>query len=302
MWKTIMIALCTCAILLVIQFFLAIGAEYLTLLFPQLFADGIGAILLDMAVYILGIIPPAVIGMLLFKFINKRNAFVGQKTKSIRKPAIYIIGSVGAGYAVNLIVSLIFYSFVEEYSVDIAMLATTIPEIILMYVMFAVLPAICEEWAFRGVLLKNLLPFGRHGAVLISSLLFGIVHVDPPRIIFASVFGMALGYCYEQTGSLKLSMLIHFINNAISVTVTLFADNLFITLIIGNFIYASIGLAIFGMIHYIRNGVSPYRVSLKRSGKWEFGIPTFIKKFVLNPGMLPLLCVYVFYFYLYYLA
>ena len=82
----------------------------------------------------------------------------------------------------------------------------------------AVFPPIFEEWMCRGMVLRGLLtrmnPFW---AILISALFFSIMHLNPWQGVEALVIGLVMGYIYYKTGSLLLTMLIHFINNAASV-------------------------------------------------------------------------------------
>ena len=82
----------------------------------------------------------------------------------------------------------------------------------------AIFAPVFEEWANRGMVLRGLLtrmkPFW---AILISALFFAILHFNPWQGIEALIIGMIMGYIYFKTGSLILTMLIHFINNAFSV-------------------------------------------------------------------------------------
>ena len=72
---------------------------------------------------------------------------------------------------------------------------------------------IWEEALFRGVLLHALcFRWGRWPALLVSSLVFGILHADP---LGAFVFGLVMGLLYVVTGSLWLSIACHALNNAI---------------------------------------------------------------------------------------
>lgn len=81
----------------------------------------------------------------------------------------------------------------------------------------AVIPAICEEILFRGVILTNLIPFGRGTAILASGILFGLMHGNILQFFYTSFFGIVLGYIYVRTRSLWLCMIIHFVNNGIGV-------------------------------------------------------------------------------------
>jgi len=74
-----------------------------------------------------------------------------------------------------------------------------------------------EEWLCRGVVLRGLLHTTKPvWAIILSSLFFAIIHMNPWQGIPAFILGCLFGYVYYKTGSLKLTMLMHFVNNTIS--------------------------------------------------------------------------------------
>ena len=91
----------------------------------------------------------------------------------------------------------------------------------------AVAPAVCEELLFRGIVLPSLLrPLGPAAAVLFSSVLFGVIHLDRTgsslslyRVPFAFVVGAGLGALRVRTGSLVSPVLAHALLNAITFAV-----------------------------------------------------------------------------------
>lgn len=82
-----------------------------------------------------------------------------------------------------------------------------------------VLAPIVEELLFRGAIQGHLMRIWKNPkwAILTSSLIFGIVHGNPVQIPFAIVTGLVLGWIYYRTNSLLPGMLMHFINNGLSV-------------------------------------------------------------------------------------
>ena len=81
----------------------------------------------------------------------------------------------------------------------------------------AVLPAICEETAHRGMLLKGLSPVGRIWAIILSSLLFSLLHLNVEQVFYTFTMGLFLGYIASVTDNIYPAMIVHFMNNAISV-------------------------------------------------------------------------------------
>lgn len=82
---------------------------------------------------------------------------------------------------------------------------------------------IAEETMFRGVLQTALT--GRFGAVLGilgSSLLFGVIHVDPVLFPPLFVMGLMLGFLRYYYGSIWAAVLFHSLNNTITVLIYFF--------------------------------------------------------------------------------
>jgi hypothetical protein len=88
----------------------------------------------------------------------------------------------------------------------------------LLYTIFviAVIPAIGEELLFRGYLQQKVGNWlsNQHIAILITGLLFSMIHLDLQGIIPRFVLGVLLGYLYYWGRSLWLPILAHFVNNA----------------------------------------------------------------------------------------
>jgi sodium transport system permease protein len=93
----------------------------------------------------------------------------------------------------------------------------------LILTVFAVTPSICEEIAFRGFILGGLARGNRLGiAVIVSSLMFGMIHMIPQQAFNAALLGLILGLLAVHSRSLFPAIAFHFCNNAIA---TLHAKN-----------------------------------------------------------------------------
>ena len=87
----------------------------------------------------------------------------------------------------------------------------------LIVTVFAVTPAICEEIAFRGFILSGLARGGRLKiAVIVSSLMFGIIHMIPQQAFNAALLGLILGLLAVHSRSLFPAIAFHLCNNAIA--------------------------------------------------------------------------------------
>ncbi len=97
------------------------------------------------------------------------------------------------------------------------------PELWKMLLVIAVVPAICEELAFRGFILSGLRHLGhKWRAIVITSLFFGITHALLQQSIVAFLLGLVLGYIAVQTGSLLPSILYHVTHNGLLVLTMFF--------------------------------------------------------------------------------
>lgn len=90
---------------------------------------------------------------------------------------------------------------------------------IIYFVSIAIVPAIIEEFLFRGVILGTLRKY--HGdviAIIVSSVLFGFMHGNFLQTPLTALSGMIMGYLAVKTGSIIPSMILHFVNNSLAVT------------------------------------------------------------------------------------
>lgn len=93
-------------------------------------------------------------------------------------------------------------------------------EIVSMVFLVAVCLPLAEEILFRGVIFGGFRPFMPFwGAALLSSGMFALVHFDVLYFIPLLIMGLALCYLREKTKSLYLPIIIHCLNNLVSVIV-----------------------------------------------------------------------------------
>ena len=94
------------------------------------------------------------------------------------------------------------------------------PNIWLPFFLISILPAVCEEVAFRGFVLSGLRRVGhKWWAIGLSSVAFGLVHPILQQQLAATAVGMVLGYLAVQTGSLLVCMVFHAIYNGLAIVI-----------------------------------------------------------------------------------
>ncbi len=90
----------------------------------------------------------------------------------------------------------------------------------------AIVPALCEEFAIRGIALQSLRRFGDGFAIVLSAFIFAIMHGSFTQVPFAFILGCVMGWMVIKTGSLWTSIAVHFMNNTYAVIISLLVSNL----------------------------------------------------------------------------
>lgn len=81
----------------------------------------------------------------------------------------------------------------------------------------AILPAFCEEFTHRGLLISGFKSLGIKNTIILSSLLFGLLHLNIEQFFYATIIGAILGTVAIFSKSIVPAIIIHFINNFINV-------------------------------------------------------------------------------------
>lgn len=80
-------------------------------------------------------------------------------------------------------------------------------------------PAIFEELFFRAGVQRLLIARDRHcpiRAILVTALIFSLIHFSLPGLLARFAMGFIFGYLYYRTGRLSLPILMHLLNNLVS--------------------------------------------------------------------------------------
>lgn len=89
----------------------------------------------------------------------------------------------------------------------------------------ALTPAVCEEMLFRGLFFRSLKARYRPlPAVVATAVLFGLYHMSLVKFVPTGLMGLAFGLVAWRTGSIFPTMLMHFLNNACSVLITYYPE------------------------------------------------------------------------------
>ena len=93
--------------------------------------------------------------------------------------------------------------------------------LILTFISICILTPISEELLFRGYILDALNRLhGKWPAIIISSIIFGMVHFDPFTMGMATIGGVIYGWIRVRTGSLVPGIVAHAMWNTMALMVT----------------------------------------------------------------------------------
>ncbi|MEE1003404.1 MAG: CPBP family intramembrane glutamic endopeptidase [Acutalibacteraceae bacterium] len=90
-------------------------------------------------------------------------------------------------------------------------------EFVYTIVCAALVPALFEEFAFRGMIMGSLRKFGDMPAILVSALIFAFYHGNFIQIPFAFLVGIFLGLIVVITDSIWPAVIAHCVNNIFAV-------------------------------------------------------------------------------------
>lgn len=190
---------------------------------------GIGT---DSIIYGIGII---FINLLTFGFV----IFLGFKKSHRNFNEVFMFNNVSLKYWVSITVFILGFVIISseidnflQYFLPMPSFLQNIFESILVNKYFIVsillvgiIPAFVEEMLFRGVILSGFKGnYSMRKAIIISSLLFGIVHLNPWQFVSAFIIGVFSAWICIKAKSIVLSIYIHLFNNLLAVLSLKFKD------------------------------------------------------------------------------
>jgi len=85
----------------------------------------------------------------------------------------------------------------------------------------AIIAPLIEELLFRGLLQRSLMHYvPAWAAIALSAFTFALVHMQPLAMPALMALGAAFGFIYHKTGSLRMTIILHMVNNTLALLVT----------------------------------------------------------------------------------
>ncbi|NLP13113.1 MAG: CPBP family intramembrane metalloprotease [Clostridium sp.] len=127
---------------------------------------------------------------------------------------IFGIPIVGVFNFINILIAKLLFGTVETTQIPIG---SDIAGLLIGMLVIAVSAGICEEVLFRGVIQRGFERFGSIKSILITAVLFGIMHFSFQSLFGTFLLGALIGFLVYKSDSLIIGMFAHFTNNAVAV-------------------------------------------------------------------------------------
>lgn len=140
---------------------------------------------------------------------------------------IGLLCCVAGSYATGILTTMLETVFGVTFTMpESDMAIDSVPVFLTTVLSTAVVPAFVEEFAIRGAVMQPLRRYGDKFAIVMSALVFALMHGNMVQIPFAFIAGIAIGYAVTVSGSMWVGVAIHFLNNLMSVLMQTAVDNL----------------------------------------------------------------------------
>ena len=193
---------------------------------PTFFTTPIGEIVyqaVNIVMYIIMVFAPFLIYAFLIKIPRKAALPFSRPRLSLIVPAVPItLGASVLGIMAASVILTAFASIGLEYNITPDPTPNSVVAKVLYIISLSVLPAIFEEIACRGILMQSLRRHGDGFALIVSSIVFSLLHGNFMQIPNAFVLGIVIGFFTLRTNSLLTGMTMHFFNNFIITLIDVF--------------------------------------------------------------------------------
>ncbi|MGN1208010.1 MAG: lysostaphin resistance A-like protein [Christensenellales bacterium] len=175
---------------------------------------------------------------LLFFKKKPKEAFSNFGYKKISFKAVVICVLIGLiAFALNIVISSIFNGIIHAFGYNSSGGSSASDYSILSFFVnilcVAILPALCEEFIHRGLLMRGMFnSISVKHALILSSICFGLMHLNITQVFYASILGLLIGFVSIVGKSIWPAVIIHFVNNFVNVYLSFAQHN---DWIFGNF-------------------------------------------------------------------
>ncbi len=191
------------------------------------FLSGINDKLQDiLSTSIIQIVIMLILPFLFYKLFFKKKTkqvFVDTGFKKISGKAVFICILIGIiAFIFNIVVSSVFNGIIGMFGFESSVGSSggdySLLNFFINVLTVAVLPAFCEEFMHRGILMRGLFnSISVKNALIISSICFGLMHLNIVQVFYAAILGCLIGFVSIVGKSIWPAIIIHFVNNFVNV-------------------------------------------------------------------------------------
>jgi membrane protease YdiL (CAAX protease family) len=160
---------------------------------------------------------PPLIYMLIFKM-NIREVIRLNKIKA--GEAFLVAGMAILGYGVIIIINRVWYWIISHWGTPAGQElppVTNGSQLLLAVLTIGLVPAIVEEFLFRGLIIRGYERFGSIAAIVMTGVLFGLLHIQLMSIPSVILLGIVITYTVYRTNSIFAGIIYHFVHNTVTV-------------------------------------------------------------------------------------
>ncbi len=191
-----------------------------------LYLNEISIEVMNAAVYLFSLLPPLFIHIAIVGIPPKKALPFNPINSDMGKGGIFIgLAMITiATYSTNW-----FYLALRTFGLEASQPESYSPETlsgrIAYFITAVIIPAFVEEMFLRGAVMQSLRPFGDTFALIISSLLFGMLHMNFIQMPYAFIMALCIGYFVMRSGSLWVGVIIHLINNGTATLIDFYMED-----------------------------------------------------------------------------
>ena len=224
-----------------------LAASLLYLLMTRRFPEALD---IELTTWLIGLLPTyviaLVIGLPLMRLLEKKTLYKSRMSVGafLRTFCIIIFltyaGSVIGTWINNLLAGS------AGFSVDTAVTdLVTKSSLGLVFLFSVIIAPIMEELIFRKLLIDRMIVFGDGVAIMLSAVIFGVIHGNITQCVYGFLVGWVLGYVYVRTGRILYTIFLHMLMNFMGSVAPLLVEQSFGTHSPGYWIYLVIVVVLF---------------------------------------------------------
>lgn len=187
---------------------------------PNVLQDIISTVIIQV---IIMVVVPTLFYRLFFKK-RQKETFNDIGFKKISSKVVLISFLIGLiAFVLNIFVSSIFNGLIQAFGYTPSSSSSSgesysFVSFLVNVLCVAILPAFCEEYMHRGILMRGMFSsISVKHSLIISSICFGLMHLNIVQFFYATILGCLIGFVSIVGKSIWPAIIIHFVNNFINI-------------------------------------------------------------------------------------